>query len=208
MMQVVQQVRTGAGTGTQAGFTPPPPPAPALCQAPREAWASVRKGSGACPRGCCRGLGLLPEWPLACRSQNHTLRLSEAATRTNPCSPAATVTRRHTWLCSRCSLTASILPKHSYQPTRQLHVPRPSPVGASLGPQTPNVPPGSDTHKGRLCQVPLSPRCFYDLLHGEKQGVGSSSHTRSGQSHRGKGTGYLSWAKWTGERENGPQLCV
>lgn len=181
---------------------------PALCQAPREAWASVRKGSGACPRGCCRGLGLLPEWPLACRSQNHTLRLSEAATRTNPCSPAATVTRRHTWLCSRCSLTASILPKHSYQPTRQLHVPRPFPVGASLGPQTPNVPPGSDTHKGRLCQVPLSPCCFYDLLHGEKQGVGSSSHTRSGQSHRGKGTGYLSRAKWTGERENGPQPCV
>lgn len=173
MIQGCSKVRRGAGTGSQAGFTPPTPREPALCQAPREAWGSVRKERRARPQGCFRGVGLLPERPSACRSQKHPLGLSKAAAAQRPAPHLA---------------PQPLLNPAQAQPSAQRAAPHPSPspVGASLWPQTPNSPPGSNTHKGRLRQVPLSPRCFYDLLHGERQGLGSSSHTRSGQSHRRK----------------------
>lgn len=151
----------------------------------------MRKERRARPQGCFRGVGLLPERPSACRSQKHPLRLSKAAAAQWPAPHLA---------------PQPLLNPAQAQPSAQRAAPHPSPspVGASLWPQTPNSPPGSNTHKGRLRQVPLSPHCF------TAKGRGwVLPHTLGrGKATEGKGTEYLSWEKWTGERENGRATAV
>lgn len=111
---------------------------------------------------------------------------------------------RHTWLRSHCS----ILHKLSHQPRGQLHTRAPRLWVHHCGPRllTHRLAP---THtRGASAQSPFPLAASMTSFTAKGRGWVLPHTLGRGKATEGKGTEYLSWEKWTGERENGRATAV